>query len=173
MTAAKLRVQKAREERAEQEPDVEPEVELEEPKEEPAAAEFTPGKEKLITWLGPSAGETLRETLRKNRADHAQEQDEWEAVEKAKEVAYAKEMEEIEASRVADIRMMELDWPAWEQQQAIDSWQQQWTNDEGWKPQGRQAAGDGREPWRGQHRKGGRREQKGKVRDDQRTFTLL
>ena len=46
------------------------------------------------------------------------EQDEWEAVEKAKEVAYAKEMEEIEASRVADIRMMQLDWPAWEQQQA-------------------------------------------------------
>ena len=39
MTAAKLRVQKAREERAEQEPDVEPEVELEEPEEEPAEVE--------------------------------------------------------------------------------------------------------------------------------------
>ena len=39
VTAAKLRVQKAREERAEQEPDVEPEVELEEPEEEPVAEE--------------------------------------------------------------------------------------------------------------------------------------
>ena len=118
VTAGKLRVQKEREERAKQEPAVEPEVELEEPEEEPAAGEFSPGKEKLITWLGPSAGETLRETLRKNRADHAQEQDEWEAVEKAKGVAYAKEMEEIDAKCAEDIRMMELDWPAWEQQQA-------------------------------------------------------
>ena len=118
VTAGKLRVQKEREERAKQEPAVEPEVELEEPEEEPAAGEFSPGKEKLITWLGPSAGETLRETLRKIRADRAQEQDEWEAVEKAKEVAYAKEMEEIDAKCAEDIRMMELDWPAWEQQQA-------------------------------------------------------
>ena len=39
VTAAKLRVQKEREERAELEPAVEPEVELEEPKEEPAAEE--------------------------------------------------------------------------------------------------------------------------------------
>ena len=39
VTAAKLRVQKAREKRAEEEPAVEPEVELEEPKEEPAEVE--------------------------------------------------------------------------------------------------------------------------------------
>ena len=73
MTAGKLRVQKEREERAKQEPAVEPEVELEEPKEEPAAAEFSPRMEKHITWLGPSAGERLRETLRKIHADHALE----------------------------------------------------------------------------------------------------
>ena len=39
VTAAKLRVQKAREKRAEEEPAVEPEVELEEPEEEPTELE--------------------------------------------------------------------------------------------------------------------------------------
>ena len=71
VTAGKLRVQKEREERAKQEPAVEPEVELEEPEEEPAAVEFSPGKEKLITWLGPSAGEAYEAKARKGRADLA------------------------------------------------------------------------------------------------------
>ena len=53
VTAAKLRVQKAREERAEQEPDVEPEVELEEPKEEPAAAEWPPSMVRFLACLPP------------------------------------------------------------------------------------------------------------------------
>ena len=59
VTAAKLRVQKEREERAEQEPAVEPEVELEEPKEEPAAVEPfwpwpLPGEKYSLEWMAMS-----------------------------------------------------------------------------------------------------------------------
>ena len=118
VAATKLRWAKWREEPAEEEPDDEPEVELEEPVEEPAAVEphtLSPVRFKKYSeewWLLKKALNLWASWKDKK------EQDEWEAVEKAKEVAYAKEMEEIDAKCAEDIRMMELDWPAWEQQQA-------------------------------------------------------
>ena len=71
MTAAKLRVQKEREERAEQEPDVEPEVELE----EPAAAELSPVSEAFLRSLPEEWHEECRawpaESLAKGALDYA------------------------------------------------------------------------------------------------------
>ena len=92
VAAQKLRWAKAREERAEEEPDVEPEVELEEPKEEPAAVELSPWQEKLITWLGTSAGEAYEAKARKGRADLA-----------LKLAKLHEEAAELQAQREADL----------------------------------------------------------------------
>ena len=99
VTAAKLRVQKAREERAKEEPDVEPEVELEEPKEEPAAAELSPVSMAFLRSLPEEWHEECRswpaKTLAKcaldcakDRKEAAERKAQWEADEAEVEEGY-------------------------------------------------------------------------------------
>ena len=114
MTAGKLRVQKAREKRAEEEAAVEPEVELEEPEEEPAAVE-PPKLSYVRRWSPKSGGQAfLRKIVQagkeaaaleqakidKERAEEAEEREADEAEEKEKREKERREDDEVERLRV-------------------------------------------------------------------------
>ena len=109
MTAGKLRVQKEREERAEQEPAVEPEVELEEPKEEPAAVEPfwpwpLPGERYSLEWIAMSdAFISWKGAVALWKID--KEQAEWKAYVEAKEKA---QEEREEKNRLLFLRSDEI-----------------------------------------------------------------
>ena len=105
MTAGKLRVQKEREKRAEEEAAVEPEVELEEPEEEPAAAQLSPVSMAFLATLTEEWQEEARAWSKGARDEYAKNLKEYQAEREAEKKARE---EEEEKDRLERLELHEL-----------------------------------------------------------------